>query len=303
MGIGAQAVEVSVPLGGPCDYVQGVRIEMTVIDAANKVQFAQTELELDQLPETFALETTLNLGDDSWRVVAAQPVTRGEVERAGRLRLTVRKVEVKTVPVPFDRSKIKFGMPTVCDPLPAMDGSISLADPRIFVIDEDLWRDVELVAQSCAADVESNFAAIRAIRAVETGPFSDLHPRVAPVTPLSGTGLRLAHVGAALGSAAERAGGVVIDTRGAGFVPGSFAFRLPDDGHVYGYCVGAEVAVLGLHRSGSRPELPVAASGLAGLMRQFSLDLIVWPYAERITDVGALENWYRSGRACSKMPW
>jgi hypothetical protein len=38
-------------------------------------------------------------------------------------------------------------------------------------------------------------------------------------------------------------------------------------------------------------------------MRQFSLDLIVWPYAERITDVGALEDWYRSGRACSKMPW
>ena len=137
---------MSVPLGGPCDYVQGVRIEMTVIDAANKVQFAQTELELDQLPETFALEATLNLGDDSWRVVAAQPVTRGEVERAGRLRLTVRKVEVKTVPVPFDRSKIKFGMPTVCDPLPAMDGSISLADPRIFVIDEDLWRDVELAS-------------------------------------------------------------------------------------------------------------------------------------------------------------
>jgi hypothetical protein len=227
-----------------------VGIEVTVINAANNVQFAQTELELDQLPETFALETTLDIGGDSWRVVTAQPVTRGEVERAGRLRLTVRKVEVKAVPVPFDRSTMKFGMPTICDPLPAMDGSVSLADLRVFVIDEDLWRDVELVAQSCAADVESNFAAIRAIRADEKGPFSDLHPRATPETPLSGTGLRLADVAAALGSAAEAIDGVVIDTLGAGFIPGSFAFRLPDDGHVYGHCVGAEVAVLGLHRSG-----------------------------------------------------
>ena len=112
-----------------------------------------------------------------------------------------------------------------------MDASISLADLRVFVIDEDLWRDVELVAQSCAADVESNFAAIRAIRAIETGPFGDLHPRAAPVTPLSGAGLRLADVGAALGSAAEPIDGVVIDTLGAGFIPGSFAFRLSDDCH------------------------------------------------------------------------
>jgi hypothetical protein len=276
---------------------------MTVTDVANTVQFAQTELELDQLPETFAVETTLNIGGDNWRVMTAQPVTRSEVERAGRVHLTVRKVEVGTVPVPFDRSKIRFGMPTICDPLPPADDSVSMADLRVFVIDEDLWRDVELVAERYAADVESNFAAIRAIRAIETGPFSNLHPRAAPVKPLSGTGLRLADVGAALGSAAEAIDGVVIDTPGAGFIPGSFAFRLPDDGHVYGHCVGAEVVVLGLQRSGGRRELPVATAGLADLMRQFSLDLIVWPYAERISDVVSLENWYRSGRACSKMPW
>jgi hypothetical protein len=100
-----------------------------------------------------------------------------------------------------------------------MDGSVSLADLRVFVIDEDLWRDVELVPAS------------------------------------------------------------------------------------YGHCVGAEVVVLGLHRSGRRREMPAATAGLADLMRQFSLDLIVWPYAERISDVASLDDWYRSGRACSKMPW
>jgi hypothetical protein len=202
-----------------------------------------------------------------WRVEQPEPgVTRWTLPNG---RLTVQKLVVKTVPL--DSSKFRYGMPTICDPLPAADGSVSLAD----------------------------FAAIRAIRAVETGPFSDLHPRAAPLTPLSGAGLGLADVAAALGSA-EPMDGVVIDTLGAGFIPGSFAFRLPDDGHVYGYCVGAEVVVLGLHRSRRRRELPAAAAGLADLMRQFSLDLIVWPYAERVSDIGALESWYRSGR---KMPW
>jgi hypothetical protein len=171
------------------------------------------------------------------------------------------------------------------------------------VVDEDLWRDVELVARSWTADVESNFAAIRAIRAVESGPFSDLHPRVTPALPLSGAGLTVADVSAALGPSAEPLDGVVIDTLGAGLIPGSFAFRLPDDAHVYGYRADGEVVVLGLHRSGDRPELPAGAAGLAGLMRRFSLDLIVWPYAERISDAGALADWYRSGRACSKTPW
>src|ERR1700722_1260902 len=72
------------------------------------------------------------------------------------------------------------------------------------------------------------------------------------------------------------------------------------DAHVYGDCVGAEVVVLGLHRSGGRRELPIAAAGLADLMREFSLDLIVWPYAERVSDAEALVNWYRSRRACKQ---
>jgi hypothetical protein len=49
--------------------------------------------------------------------------------------------------------------------------------------------------------------------------------------------------------------------------------------------------------------LSVATAGLVDLMRRFSLDLIVSPYAERISSAGALEDWYRSGRACNRMPW
>ena len=52
-------------------------------------------------------------------------------------------------------------------------------------------------------------------------------------------------------------------------------------------------------RAGRR-ELPIAAAGLADLMREFSLDLIVWPYAERVSDAEALVNWYRSRRACKQ---
>jgi hypothetical protein len=276
-------------------------IDVAFIDEASGSEFARTVLEPEQLPETFAITTTMQLGGEDWDVVAAEPTARGAIERAGRLRLTVRKRAPITM---VDPRTLQFSMPTICDPLPAPDPAVSLADRLVFVINEDLWRDVEWVARRHAPDIEENFAAIRAIRAAAQGPFPRVHPRATPVTSLLGSGLTVADVDSALGSDAERLDGVVIDTLGAGFIAGGFAFRLPDDAHVYGHCEGGEIATLGLHRTGPRESLPVALVQLADVLRAApDAALVVWPYCEQIDDREVLETWYRSGRACTKMPW
>jgi hypothetical protein len=124
------------------------------------------------------------------------------------------------------------------------------------------------------------------------------------VTSVLRSKLSVADVDSVLGSGAERLDGVVIDTLGAGFIRGGFAFRLPDDTHVYGHCEGGEIATMGLHRAGPHESLPAALVRLADIIRAASdAALVVWPYCEQIDDLDALESWYRSGRACTKMPW
>lgn len=276
-------------------------IEVTFVDEASGADVAQSVLEPEQLPETFAFATSVRLGEEDWRVVAAEPVNRADIARAGRLRLTVRRSgPVEMVPA----RTLKFSMPTICDPLPPADPSVSLADLRIFVVDEDLWRDVEWVPRRYDADVAENFAAVRAIResAPQHGPFPSVHQRATPVTPLLGAGLTVTDVVRALGQNVQRLDGVGIETMGGGFVRGGFAFKLPEDTYVYGYCEGAEIAAMGVHRDGPRDGLPIALARLLGTMwEEAAADLVVWTYCERIDGLGALEDWYTSGRACTKM--
>lgn len=275
-------------------------IEIAFVDEASGAEFARTILDPEQLPETFAIRTTITLGDEDWIVTAAEPVTRGEIVRAGRVGLVVRKARPATM---VDSREIQFSMPTICDPLPAPDPDVSLADARVFVVDEDLWRDVEWVSRRHTPDVEANFAAISAIRAVASGPFPKLHLRASPLSPLLGCRLTVQDLADALGPGAEQLDGVVIDTLGAGFIADGFAFLLPGDTHVYGYCEGDEVAALGLHRQGAREVMPGGLAALTQSMRARAADLIVWPYCERVDDPAEFENWYRSGRACTKTPW
>lgn len=275
-------------------------IEIAVFDEATGSEIARTILEPARLPETFAIDTTLTLGEDRWRVVAADPVIRGDIERAGRVRLTVSRLRTTNT---ADVGKLQYSMPTICDPLPLPDPHVSVADLRVFVIDEDLWRDVEWVAGRHAADVEANFAAIRTIRATASGPFPELRLRAEPATSLLGCGLTVPDVATALGSEGTQLDGVIIDTLGAGFIKDGFAFRLSDDAHVYGHCVDGEVSVLGLHRQGERASLPSGLAALARRMREADAALIAWPYAERIEGLDDLAAWYLSGRGCTKMPW
>jgi hypothetical protein len=276
-------------------------IEITFVDDASGTVVARTVVEAGQLPETFAITTTVQLDDEDWEVVAAEPVTRGEIERAGRVRVAVlKRRQVKLV----DAKSLAFSMPTICDPLPVPDPSVSLADVRVFVINEDLWRDVEWVPRRHDRDIEANFAAISAIRSAATGPFPKLHLRAEPVTPLLGFGMTVEDVATALGPSAEKLDGVVIDTLGAGFIKGGFSFRVPGETHVYGHCESGEVAAMGLHREGPREQLPTALGRMIGVMNVMAdADLVVWPYCERFHSLEGLTSWYGSGRACSKLPW
>ena len=60
------------------------KVAVTLIDDATGAVFATTEMPPADLPESFAIETTLHIGDADWSVVHAVPQTRPEYTKSVR---------------------------------------------------------------------------------------------------------------------------------------------------------------------------------------------------------------------------
>ena len=101
-------------------------ISVTLIDDATGSVFATTDMPPADLPETFALETTLHIGDVDWSVVDAVPRTRPEFSKSRKLTLRLRRVEK------IDPSKILFSLPSICDRIPSVGGGPLAADDTAF---------------------------------------------------------------------------------------------------------------------------------------------------------------------------
>lgn len=218
-------------------------IAVELIEAATSRVIAKSELPPEQLPDTFEARTTLNVADAYWEVVRAEPMTREGYEKAGELRVFLRKIEV----VEVDPRTILFSMPTVCDALPEVEQGTSKLGRQIFELQDDDWRQLELVAAAEEAEVQAGFAKIREVMATqraESGGFKNLHLRKEAAAPLLNTGLTLAQLQAAFPNARPYQGLGYLGI--AGTIAHGFAFEL--DGLVlYGVEHLGVLDVLALH--------------------------------------------------------
>src|SRR2546423_1435250 len=110
-------------------------VSVEFVDAATGLVFTRSDLPEDQLPDSFAPETTLHLGDDPWLVEGAEPSSAAEFVASGRLVLTVRRLTVS----PQD---VLYSLPTICDALPVVGPAPTRVD--CLELHEDDWRQVEL---------------------------------------------------------------------------------------------------------------------------------------------------------------
>lgn len=220
-------------------------IHVTFVDAATQHQLGKADLPAEQLPESFAADTTLHLGGTDWHVERAEPMTRSEYVASGQLRLVLRKIER------VDPRELLFSLPTLENTLPPLeDGEVEHA----LVLHEDDWRQRELVASRFEPEAAAELAEIRAVHAERKGAgFPRLHVREHIPEPLAGVELTAVDVQRALGEIARRPLGI-----GAGVVPGGFAF-VGDDAAIYGREVDGRVVVL----AASAPEQLARLTALA----------------------------------------
>lgn len=224
-------------------------VHVTLIDAASQQVLGEADLPPEQLPESFALETTLHIGGDDWSVEHAEPMTRAAYVAAGRLRLVIRKL------LRVDPKDILFSLPTLENTAPPMEDAGG--DGDAVLLHEDDWRQVELIAADLEPAIAAELAEIRRVHAERDGiGFRRLHVRERIPEPLRGTAIGIDAVG--------RGRRRPIGFRDhAGVVTGGFAFDV-DDGAIYGREDGGRVVVLGAWRAD--PEVLIELARAHGLV-------------------------------------
>jgi hypothetical protein len=70
------------------------KVNLTLVDDATGAVFASSMMPPNDLPDSFQIDTTLHLGDDDWSVVLAEPETKAEFTKSGKLTLRLRKVKM-----------------------------------------------------------------------------------------------------------------------------------------------------------------------------------------------------------------
>jgi len=190
--------------------------------------FATTKSPIDQLPDTFEIRTTLHIGDDEWRIVSADPPSKGDFRKTGRLKLVLVKVRTEWI-APRD---VLYGLPTISNDIAGLEPASSLENA--LVVHEDDWRQSEVISSRFTSLMEGEFRAIRLIYEHERAGvgFKNLHIRSAIPEPLAGVELTLDLLRSEFSSAHEY-DGVAFD-HAAGLIQHGFAFRNPTGLIVWG---------------------------------------------------------------------
>ena len=248
------------------------KVKVTFIDAATSEPFATVEMPPADLPETFEIETTLHLGDADWSVVSAEPRTRREYSKSGKLTLRLHRIEK------VDLSDLLYSLPSICDRIPGL-GNEPLSGGECILAEDD-WRQLELVSRAFAAESDAEIASIRAIHENESASagWKKIHVRKRPDPPIASS-LSLKDIERAFGGLTFRG---VTYFGAKSLIASGFSFQMAEELRCYGNEEAGKVTVLGIVQE--LPEtLGRSADALAEIAREFDLDLVHWNRCVRVS--------------------
>lgn len=154
-------------------------VAVTLIDESTGEKLATSHVPVAQLPETFAIETSLDIAGQRYTVVRADPPTKLEFAHRKTLTLHLQKVEL------LNPNDVLFSLPTLCGAaLP--ETAVQKTAGSIIVLHEDDFRQCEYVALTHAADIAADLEAIQTIfeTASAGAGWSKMHVRTRIENPL-----------------------------------------------------------------------------------------------------------------------
>jgi hypothetical protein len=245
------------------------RIKVQFFEVGADKPFAQSDVPVDQLPDTFEIDTTLHLGSDDWSVSKAIPPTKSEFRKSGKVSVYLYKPKITNVPI----SELLYSLPTISDLLPDLVATNSLED--VVVLHEDDWRQVELISADQIKRVHQEISSIREIHEkhrVESG-FKSLHVRKLITTPLAAATISLQELKKHFGVGHEYAG--VAFNRTAAVIRNGFAFRASNSWLFWGQMTKNGTLSIVCIRADGEPS-PIASRDLESFLFTHRLLFVDW---------------------------
>lgn len=245
-------------------------------DAPQEGPMAQSDVPIGQLPDTFEIDTVLDIGPNKWRVIQAIPSQKTEFQVTGKLALTLVPHEV----VMMDPNEILYSLPTISEDFAPVEDAQDLNN--MLVLREDDWRTAEFISTAFAAQIDEEIAAIAQIyeNHREGAGFNSLHVRGKIPAPLTQKTLTPANLRAVFGEAKSYAG-VAFSNAAATLVNG-FAFETKTGRTLWGTTdAGGHITVLNFQgpnsESDDETDNAAFAAALNGFLKDEGLYLVVWP--------------------------
>lgn len=245
-------------------------IKVEFFKSGEAAPFAVSDVPVAQLPDTFAVNTTLHIGGEDWTVVNASPMDKPAFRKTGKLQLVL----TKPSKVMLDPGTILFSLPTITNDIPATIPATSLTGVAIF--HEDDWRQTEFITAAQQALIDDEITAIADIYANERqGPgFRNLHLRQRIAQPLAGQFMTVGDL--------EGHFGVRSAFKGVGFnsatalIQHGFAFVTDGGGTLWGQ-TAEDGTIAFLNLRSATPAGDRADTGLDEFLSENRLYLVDWP--------------------------
>ncbi|EAY31294.1 hypothetical protein [Microscilla marina] len=216
-------------------------INVTFIDITTGMTLGIYEVPLEQLPQSFEVATTLNMGGSDWSIEDAEPKMSEEFIATGELTLKMRQLKkVKT-------DDILFSLPTISGHIPTDISKTAQFNDFIFTMHEDNWHQYEFLNKSSFPLIDLEIDKIKEVKTQHTKTvdksltaFTKCHLRTTINTP--DLNIDLNKLKELLN--ATEVGSFALKGY-EGFVPASFALKTGETTY-YGILKGDEVVELSI---------------------------------------------------------
>lgn len=217
-------------------WFRGSKNAVTVefIENETTTPFAVSEVPIEQLPETFELETDLEIKEQQWRVVQATPQNKEEFSKTGMLRVVLDKVQM------IDPRELLFSLPTISDEISETE---NISIENLFTIHEDDWRQWEFISKKYNSELKQELDSVIEIYENHRAGigFDKVHIRELIKKPLIDKSIRIEEFSQTL-NITKKSDGFGLADRGK--VKDSFAFQIAEGMTFYGQTANNLITVL-----------------------------------------------------------
>lgn len=253
-------------------------VHVEFVNAKDNTVIAVSDMPPEQLPDSFAINTTLDMKNSKWSVVAADPAEKSKFVQTGKLRVSLSPITM------MPQGDILFSLATISDDIGGAIGD-ALPSEKVFAIHEDDWRQVEFVSMSFEHEIQLEIADIQNIYQNERSGvgFKKVHIRKRIPNPFDNQSIALSKFEDFL-RPQEKFESVGFE-RTRGTIPNSFAWKLDRSLIVWGVMDNnGKIARLCVRGVPENENITRFSEAFSSFNSQYKLTFVDW---RRATSIGS----------------